>query len=88
MISKEKKDTIIRSFQNHQKDTGSVAVQVAVMSARIQELTEHLKDHKKDFSTRRGLLRLVGRRRRLLTYLKKTSLQEYTDLIEKLGLRK
>lgn len=88
MISKPEKQDLIKTFQTHQTDTGSVSVQVAVMSARIQELTEHLKEHKKDFSTRRGLLRLVGRRRRLLTYLRKVDYNGYTQLIERLGLRK
>lgn len=88
MISKEQKNKIIKTFQEHEGDTGSVEVQVAVLTARIQELTEHLKTHKKDFSSRRGLLKLVGRRRRLLTYLKKVDLAAYSKLIDRLGLRK
>jgi len=88
MISKDQKTKIIKGFQSHQEDTGSVGVQVAVLTSRIHELTEHLKEHSKDFSTRRGLLRLVGRRRRLLTYLKKSEFQAYVDLIQKLNLRK
>ncbi|PIR22797.1 MAG: 30S ribosomal protein S15 [Deltaproteobacteria bacterium CG11_big_fil_rev_8_21_14_0_20_45_16] len=88
MISQEIKTKIISGFRTHESDTGSAAVQIAVLSARIQELTEHLKAHSKDFSTRRGLLRLVGRRRRLLNYLKNNDLKQYSDLIARLGLRK
>ncbi len=88
MIAKDKKSKIIEGFQAHKEDTGSVGVQVAVLTARIHELTEHLKEHKKDYSTRRGLLRLVGRRRRLLTYLKTSNYEAHGDLIQKLGLRK
>jgi small subunit ribosomal protein S15 len=88
MISKEQKTQIIDNYKSHTGDTGSVGVQVAVLTARIHELTEHLKEHSKDFSTRRGLLRLVGRRRRLLTYLKTSNFKSYADLIQKLGLRK
>jgi small subunit ribosomal protein S15 len=88
MISKEQKTQIIETYKKHEGDTGSVGVQVAVLTARIHELTEHLKEHSKDFSTRRGLLRLVGRRRRLLTYLKTSNFKSYSDLIQKLGLRK
>lgn len=88
MISQEQKARIINDYKTHEGDTGSTAVQVAVLTARVQELTEHLKDHKKDYSTRRGLLRLVGRRRRLLNYLKGTDLNQYSDLIARLGLRK
>lgn len=88
MISQEQKARIINDYKTHEGDTGSTAVQVAVLTARIQELTDHLKDHKKDYSTRRGLLRLVGRRRRLLNYLKGTDLNQYSDLITRLGLRK
>ena len=88
MISQSQKTKIIEDFKKHDSDTGSAAVQVAVLTARIQELTEHMQSHKKDFSTRRGLLRLVGKRRRLLKYLKETNLNEYTELISRLGLRK
>jgi small subunit ribosomal protein S15 len=88
MISKENKTKIIHNFRAHEGDTGSVHVQVAVLTSRIQELTEHMKIHKQDYSTRRGLLKLVGRRRRLLTYLKNKDLQAYSDLIVSLGLRK
>lgn len=88
MISKSKKKELIDEFKSHGEDTGSTVVQVAVLTARIQELTEHLKEHKKDYSTRRGLLRLVGRRRRLLQYLRNKDLNSYSELITKLGLRK
>jgi small subunit ribosomal protein S15 len=82
-----KKD-IVKEYSRNNKDTGSVEVQAAILSKRIEGLTEHLKIHKKDFSSRRGLLILVGRRRRLLDYLKKESLERYEDLIKKLDLRK
>ena len=82
-----KKD-IVKEYSRNNKDTGSVEVQAAILSKRIEGLTEHLKIHKKDFSSRRGLLILVGRRRRLLDYLKRESLERYEDLIKKLDLRK
>ena len=88
MISKEKKTAIINEFARTPGDTGSPEVQVAVLTARIQELTEHLKDNKKDHHSRRGMYKLVGQRRGLLDYLKKTDLERYRALIEKLGLRK
>ena len=88
MISKEHKTELIKSFRQHETDTGSVQVQVAVLTTRIQQLTDHLKSNKKDFSSRRGLLKLVGRRRRLLGYLRDASLQDYSGLIARLGLRK
>jgi small subunit ribosomal protein S15 len=88
MIAKEEKTKIIQSYKAHDADTGSAAVQIAVLTARIQQLTEHLKMHKKDFSSRRGLLKLVGRRRRLLGYLRKKDLNAYSELIKRLGLRK
>jgi small subunit ribosomal protein S15 len=88
MISKEEKAKLITNYKVHDKDTGSAEVQVAVLSARIQQLTDHLKLAKKDFSSRRGLLRMVGRRRRLLKYLKTKNFQTYSDLITRLGLRK
>jgi small subunit ribosomal protein S15 len=88
MITKTQKIKVIDSFKTHPEDTGSTNVQVAILTSRIQELTEHLKIHKKDFSTRRGLLKLVGRRRRLLNYIKSTNLKGYTDLIGRLGIRK
>ena len=88
MISKEKKTAIINEFARTPGDTGSPEVQVAVLTARIQELTEHLKDNKKDHHSRRGMYKLVGQRRGLLDYLKKTDIERYRVLIEKLGLRK
>lgn len=87
MISKEKKTQIIDEFKIHDKDTGSTEVQVAVLTARINELNEHLKVHKKDHHSRRGLLKMVGRRRNLLRYLKKKDIEKYRELIEKLGIR-
>jgi len=88
MISKEHKTELIQQFKTHTSDTGSASVQVAVLSARIQQLTEHLKLNKKDFSSRRGLLKMVGRRRRLLNYLRNDSFQSYSDIIGRLGIRK
>ena len=87
-ISKEKKNEIIAHYARHEGDTGSAEVQVAILTARITYLTEHLKDHKKDHHSRRGLLKLVGQRRNMLDYLKKTDIERYRSLIEKLGLRK
>jgi small subunit ribosomal protein S15 len=87
-IQAEIKTNLIKEYANTENDTGSVEVQCAVLSERIKNLTEHLKDNHKDFSSRRGLLMLVGRRRRLLTYLKSRSLDRYVKLIGKLGLRK
>ena len=88
MITKEKKTEIINQYARKPGDTGSPEVQVAVLTERIQELTEHLKANPKDHHSRRGLLMMVGQRRGLLTYLKKTDLDGYRALIEKLGLRK
>ena len=88
MISKEKKAEIIAAYGRTPEDTGSPEVQVAVLTARIQELTEHLKNHPKDHHSRRGLLKMVGQRRGLLAYLKKTDIERYRALIERLGLRK
>jgi|TARA_B110000211_G_C13637925_1_gene360313 small subunit ribosomal protein S15 len=87
-ITQERKTELIQEFANAANDTGSVEVQCAVLTERIKNLTDHLKDNHKDFSSRRGLLMLVGRRRRLLAYLKKQSLDRYIVLINKLGLRK
>ena len=84
MISKEKKQAIIKEYARTEGDTGSPEVQVAVLTARIEELTEHLKVHHKDHHSRRGLLKMVG----LLDYLKKTDIERYRALIEKLGIRK
>ena len=88
MISKEKKAAIIKEYARSEGDTGSPEVQVAVLTARIQELTEHLKENPKDHHSRRGLLKMVGQRRGLLGYLKEKDIERYRALIEKLGLRK
>ena len=88
MISKEKKTEIINQYARSAGDTGSPEVQIAVLSARIQELTDHMKKNPKDFHSNRGLLKMVGQRRGLLEYLKKTDIERYRALIEKLGLRK
>jgi small subunit ribosomal protein S15 len=84
---KKKKQTIINEFQAHETDTGSSNLQVALLTARINELTEHLKANKKDHSSRRGLLKLIGQRKRLLGYIKRKNPQSYQDLIGKLGIR-
>ena len=88
MISKEKKTAIINEYARFEGDTGSPEVQIAVLTARISELTEHLKTNQKDHHSRRGLLKMVGKRRGLLDYLKKTDLEGYRALIAKLGIRK
>ncbi|MFG6333269.1 MAG: 30S ribosomal protein S15 [Lachnospiraceae bacterium] len=88
MISKEKKQAIIAEYGRSEGDTGSPEVQVAILTARIQELTEHLKTNKKDHHSRRGLLKMVGQRRGMLAYLKKTDIERYRTLIARLGLRK
>ena len=87
-LTKEQKQAIIREFALHDKDTGSPEVQVALLTYRINHLTEHLKVHKKDEHSRRGLLKLVGQRRRLLRYLERTDRRRYRQLIERLGLRR
>ena len=84
----ERKQEIIKQFQRDEKDTGSSEVQIALLTERINELTEHLKVHKKDNHSRRGLLKMVGKRRNLLNYLAKKDVQRYRDIIAKLGLRK
>jgi len=81
------KDSIIDEFRTHPTDTGSPEVQIALLTRRIQYLTEHFKEYKKDFHSRRGLLRMVGRRRRLLEYLKNKDITRYRQLVDKLGLR-
>lgn len=86
--SKEKKKEIIEEFKLHGTDTGSPEVQIALLSQRINHLTEHLKVHKKDHHSRRGLLMMVGKRRRLLDYLTKTDVESYRQLITELGLRR
>ena len=88
MLSKEKKQAIIVEYGKNATDTGSPEVQVALLTARIQELTEHLKVNQKDHHSRRGLLKMVGQRRGLLMYLKKNDINRYRTLIERLGLRK
>ena len=88
MISKEKKTAIMNEFARTPGDTGSPEVQVAVLSARIAELTEHLKENPEDNPSRRGMFKMVGQRRGLLDYLKKKDIERYRALIEKLGLRK
>jgi small subunit ribosomal protein S15 len=86
--TQEAKGTILKSFRLHEMDTGSPQVQIALLSYRIGYLTEHLKTHVKDHHSRRGLLMLVGQRRRLLDYLKRKSFDSYRDVIERLGIRK
>ncbi|EIC94835.1 ribosomal protein S15 [Lachnoanaerobaculum saburreum F0468] len=88
MITKEKKTAIMEEYARKEGDTGSPEVQIAVLTARITELTEHLKTNPKDHHSRRGLLKMVGKRRNLLQYLKNKDLEGYRTLIEKLGLRK
>ncbi|MFR1652454.1 MAG: 30S ribosomal protein S15 [Lachnospira eligens] len=88
MISKEKKAEIIATYGRKPGDTGSPEVQVAILTERIAELTEHLKINQKDHHSRRGLLKMVGKRRALLAYLKDTDIESYRNLIERLGLRK
>jgi len=84
----EKKKEIIEKHRRHDKDTGSPEVQIAVLSARIDDLTEHLKAHKKDHHSRRGLLKMVGQRRALLDYLRAQDVSRYREIVAKLGLRK
>lgn len=88
MIAKDKKQAIIAEYGRTPGDTGSPEVQIAILTARIQELTEHLKEHPKDHHSRRGLLKMVGQRRGLLAYLKKIDIERYRTLIERLGIRK
>lgn len=87
-VLKEDKDGIISEHARGEGDTGSPEVQIALLSRRISELTEHLKTHSKDHHSRRGLLRMVGRRRRLLEYLKREDIERYREIISKLGLRR
>jgi small subunit ribosomal protein S15 len=88
MISTEKKAAAIKSAQTHAKDTGGSSAQVAVLTERIKEITEHLQTNKHDFMARRGLLQMVGKRRRLLRYIAERDSQGYLDLIKKLGIRR
>ena len=87
-MTKEQKNEIIKEYATHEGDTGSPEVHIAVLTFRIKELTEHLKVHKKDHHSRRGLLKMVGHRRNLLAYVQKCDIQRYRDLIAKLGIRK
>ncbi|HXP95125.1 MAG TPA: 30S ribosomal protein S15 [Telmatospirillum sp.] len=87
-ISAERKQELIKEYATTESDTGSPEVQVAILSERIRNLTEHFKDHKKDFHSRRGLLIMVGQRRRLLDYVKAKNVSRYEQLIARLGLRK
>ncbi|MGH2448490.1 MAG: 30S ribosomal protein S15 [Chloroflexota bacterium] len=87
-VSKEKKTEIIEEFQTHEGDVGSSEVQIALLTNRIAELTQHLREHKHDYHTRRGLLKMVGRRRRLQNYLNRKSPERYQSVISRLGLRK
>jgi small subunit ribosomal protein S15 len=87
-LEKEKKAEIVQHFSLHEKDTGSPEVQVALLTQRINELTLHMEHHKRDYHSRYGLLKLVGRRRRLLGYLKKSDIEAYRELIQKLDLRR
>lgn len=84
----ENKDEIIKEYATSDGDTGSPEVQVAVLTSRIRHLTEHMREHKHDFHSRRGLLKMVGRRRRLLKYLQKKDVERYRTLIQRLGLRR
>ncbi len=88
MLDVDKRKGIIGSYQLHEKDTGSPEVQIALLSARIEYLTEHFKTHKKDHHSRRGLLKLVSQRRRLLDYVKNKDVERYRAMIQRLGLRK
>lgn len=87
MLTKEKKLKIIKKYQTHEGDTGSSEVQIAILTSEIDELSNHLKEHHKDHSSRRGLLRKVGERRRLLRYLKKENVSSYEELVKKLKLK-
>ena len=88
MMLKEEKTAIMQEYATHEGDTGSPEVQIAVLTRRINDLTEHLKEHKKDHHSRRGLLKMVGHRRNLLNYLMKKDIGRYRAIIEKLGIRK
>ena len=88
MLTTEAKLAVIKEYATHEGDTGSPEVQVAILTSRLQYLTEHLKEHKKDHHSRRGLLKLVGQRRNMLDYLRRKDIERYRSLIERLGLRK
>ncbi|XJZ28543.1 30S ribosomal protein S15 [Bacillota bacterium Lsc_1132] len=87
-ITQERKNELINEFKTHENDTGSAEVQIAVLTESINNLNEHLRTHKKDHHSRRGLLKMVGKRRNLLTYLRNKDVQRYRELINKLGLRR
>lgn len=87
-LTQERKNEIISQYKTHESDTGSPEVQIAVLTEQINTLNEHLRTHKKDHHSRRGLLKMVGRRRNLLTYLRNKDVQRYRELIQKLGLRR
>lgn len=87
-ITKERKQELVREYRRDESDSGSPEVQVAILTTRINSLTEHLRVHKKDFATRRGLLAMVSRRRRLLDYLRRVDAKRYLDIIGRLGIRK
>ena len=88
MLEKETKERIIKEFGRKEGDTGSVEVQVAMLTEQINRLTTHMKANKKDYSSNRGLLKMVGRRRKMMEYLKRTDVNRYRDLVKRLGLRK
>jgi small subunit ribosomal protein S15 len=88
MLTKEARETIVIEHARHEGDTGSPEVQIALLTERINDLTGHMRSHKKDFHTERGLMKLIGRRRRLLAYLSRTDIQRYREVLTKLGLRK
>jgi small subunit ribosomal protein S15 len=88
MLTKQEKEKIIDDFETHQSDTGSPEVQIAILTKRINDLTEHLKTHRKDHASRRGLLKMVGTRSALLKYVSKKDVKRYQDIISRLGLRK
>ena len=88
MMLKEEKTAVIEANRTHETDTGSPEVQIAILTKRINDLTEHLKTHKKDHHSRRGLLKMVGHRRNLLAYVKKNDIERYRAIVAKLGLRK
>lgn len=87
MLDKKKKNKLIAKFKIHDNDTGSPEVQIAILSAEITELTEHLKEHRKDFSSRRGLIRKVNQRRKLLRYLEKTAIESFNNIVKKLKIK-
>ena len=88
MLTKQQKQDIMKEYARFEGDTGSVEVQVAVLTAQINRLTEHLKEHKKDYHSTRGLMKMVGRRRSFMTYLRNTDVNRYRELVKRLGLRK